>query len=88
MPAGQGWGAFSIAVERAGELGPPLAGALFLLRNKGKNTKGKGSFPLGTPFWWEKRGRWLVRLGFGLRPPGPTPHGPPTGSGEAGEVVC
>ena len=56
-------------------------GALFLWRNRGKNTKGKEvPSPWNPILWWEKRGRWLVRLEPGLRPPEPTPHGPPTGS--------
>ena len=74
-------GFFPYAVGTAGNGGFP-AGALFLGRNRGKNTKGKEVPPPWNPIlWWRNGGRWLGRYGPGLRPPRPTPHGPPTGSG-------
>ena len=47
-----------------------------------RTPRGRRFLPLGTPFSGERNGgRWLGRYGPGLRPPRPTPHGPPPGSG-------
>ena len=63
MPAGQG--AFPLPLERAGNLALP-GGALFLWRNRGKNTKGKEvPSPWNPILWWEKRGK-VVPSGRGL----------------------
>ena len=78
---GGGVGFFPYAVGTAGNGGFP-AGALFLGRNRGKNTKGKEvPSPWNPILWWRNGGRWLGRYGPGLRPQRPTPHGPPTSSG-------
>ena len=66
-------------------------GAPFLWRNGGKSTRGSAPRPRrGKEFLFP--GPFFSRLGWkqrfssiglpGLRPPRPTPHGPPTGSGE------
>ena len=66
MPAGQGGGGlFPLPLERAGNLALP-GGALFLWRNRGKNTKGKEvPSPWNPIFWWEERGK-VVPSGRGL----------------------
>ena len=61
---------------------PSRAGPYFFEEIGGKNTKGKEVPPPWNPIlWWRNGGRWLGRYGPGLRPPRPTPHGPPTSSG-------
>ena len=68
-------------MERAGTE-PSRAGPYFFEEIGERTPRGRRFLPLGTPFSGGKNGgRWLVRLEPGLRPPRPTPHGPPTGSG-------
>ena len=72
---------FSCAVGTAGTW-PSRAGPYFFEEIGERTPRGRRFLPLGTPFSGGKNGgRWLVRLEPGLRPPEPTPHGPPTGSG-------
>ena len=57
-------------------------GPHFLGRNGGKNPRGKRFFPLDSLLWWGCVGEGCTsHLVPGLRPPRPTPHGPPPGSG-------
>ena len=68
-------------LERAGTE-PSRAGPYFLEEIGERTPRGRRFLPLGTPFSGERNGgRWLGRYGPGLRPPRPTPHGPPTSSG-------
>ena len=77
-------GAFSSPsspLERAGTW-PSRAGPYFFEEIGERTPRGRRFLPLGTPFSGGRNGgRWLVRYWPGLRPPRPTPHGPPTGSG-------
>ena len=80
-PGGGACGVLPTSLERAGT-GPSRAGPYFFGEIGERTPRGRRFLPLGTPFSGGKNGgRWLVRLEPGLRPPGPTPHGPPTGSG-------
>ena len=77
------WGRvlFSTPLERAGTV-PSRAGPYFFEEIGERTPRGRRFLPLGTPFSGGRNGgRWLGRYGPGLRPPRPTPHGPPTGSG-------
>ena len=68
-------------LERAGTV-PSRAGPYFFEEIGERTPRGRRFLPLGTPFsGGRNRGRWLGRYGPGLRPPRPTPHGPPTSSG-------
>ena len=68
-------------LERAGTW-PSRAGPYFFEEIGERTPRGRRFLPLGTPFSGGRNGgRWLVRYGPGLRPPRPTPHGPPTSSG-------
>ena len=61
---------------------PSRAGPYFFEEIGERRPRGRRFLPLGTPFSGGRNGgRWLVRYWPGLRPPRPTPHGPPTGSG-------
>ena len=61
---------------------PSRAGPYFFEEIGERTPRGRRFLPLGTPFSGGRNGgRWLVRYWPGLRPPRPTPHGPPTGSG-------
>ena len=68
-PPGRGWGLFPLPLERAGNLALP-GGALFLWRNRGKNTKGKEvPSPWNPILWWEKQGEggwsdWSLACGL------------------------
>ena len=80
-PGGHPGGVLPTPLERAGT-GPSRAGPYFFGEIGERTPRGRRFLPLGTPFSGGKNGgRWLVRLEPGLRPPEPTPHGPPTGSG-------
>ncbi len=82
MPAGQGGGGFFHCRWNGQGTWPSRAGPYFFGEIGERTPRGRRFLPLGTPFSGGKnRGRWLVRLESGLRPPEPTPHGPPTGSG-------
>ena len=79
-PGGHPGGVLPTPLERAGT-GPSRAGPYFFGEIGERTPRGRRFLPLGTPFSGGKNGgRWLVRLEPGLRPPEPTPHGPPTGS--------
>ena len=68
-------------LERAGTV-PSRAGPHFFEEIGERTPRGRRFLPLGTPFSGGRNGgRWLGRYGPGLRPPRPTPHGPPTSSG-------
>ena len=68
-------------LERAGTV-PSRAGPHFFEEIGERTPRGRRFLPLGTPFSGGRNGgRWLVRYWPGLRPPRPTPHGPPTSSG-------
>ena len=72
---------FSCAVGTAGTW-PSRAGPYFFEEIGERTPRGRRFLPLGTPFSGGRNGgRWVGRYGPGLRPPRPTPHGPPTGSG-------
>ena len=72
---------FSCAVGTAGTW-PSRAGPYFFEEIGERTPRGRRFLPLGTPFSGGRNGgRWLVRYWPGLRPPRPTPHGPPTSSG-------
>ena len=72
---------FSCAVGTAGTW-PSRAGPYFFEEIGERTPRGRRFLPLGTPFSGGRNGgRWLGRYGPGLRPPRPTPHGPPTSSG-------
>ena len=78
---GSHWGVCPAPLERRGTE-PSRAGPYFFEEIGERTPRGRRFLPLGTPFSGGRTGeRWLVRLEPGLRPPGPTPHGPPTGSG-------
>ena len=75
------WGSSPAPLERAGTV-PSRAGPYFFEEIGERTPRGRRFLPLGTPFSGGRNGgRWLVRYWPGLRPPRPTPHGPPTGSG-------
>ena len=75
------WGSSPTPLERAGTE-PSRAGPYFFEEIGERTPRGRRFLPLGTPFSGERNGgRWLGRYGPGLRPPRPTPHGPPTSSG-------
>ena len=75
------WGSAPAPLERAGTE-PSRAGPYFFEEIGERTPRGRRFLPLGTPFSGERNGgRWLGRYGPGLRPPRPTPHGPPTSSG-------
>ena len=75
------WGSAPAPLERAGTV-PSRAGPYFFEEIGERTPRGRRFLPLGTPFSGGRNGgRWLVRYWPGLRPPRPTPHGPPTGSG-------
>ena len=81
-PPGRGVGGFFHCRWNGRGIWPSRAGPYFFGEIGEKTPRGRRFLPLGTPFSGGKNGgRWLVRLEPGLRPPGPTPHGPPTGSG-------
>ena len=68
-------------LKRAGTW-PSRAGPYFFEEIGERTPRGRRFLPLGTPFSGGRNGgRWLVRYWPGLRPPRPTPHGPPTSSG-------
>ena len=68
-------------LERAGTLASQ-PGPYFFEEIGERTPRGRRFLPLGTPFSGGRNGgRWLVRYWPGLRPPRPTPHGPPTSSG-------
>ena len=68
-------------LNRAGTW-PSRAGPYFFEEIGERTPRGRRFLPLGTPFSGGRTGgRWSVRYGPGLRPPRPTPHGPPTSSG-------
>ena len=73
---------FSTApLERRGTVASQL-GPYFFEEIGERTPRGRRFLPLGTPFSGGRNGgRWLVRYWPGLRPPRPTPHGPPTSSG-------
>ena len=80
-PGGGACGVLPTSLERAGT-GPSRAGPYFFEEIGERTPRGRRFLPLGTPFSGGRNGgRWLGRYGPGLRPPRPTPHGPPTGSG-------
>ena len=67
-PPGRGVGGFFIAFIAVGTGGNGAlpGGALFLWRNRGKNTKGKEvPSPWNPILWWEERGK-VVPSGRGL----------------------
>ena len=75
------WGSSPAPLERAGTV-PSRAGPYFFEEIGERTPRGRRFLPLGTPFSGGRNGgRWLVRYWPGLRPPRPTPHGPPTSSG-------
>ena len=75
------WGSSPTPLERAGTE-PSRAGPYFFEEIGERTPRGRRFLPLGTPFSGGRNGgRWLGRYGPGLRPPRPTPHGPPTSSG-------
>ena len=68
-------------MERRGT-GASQPGPYFFEEIGERTPRGRRFLPLGTPFSGGRNGgRWLGRYGPGLRPPRPTPHGPPTSSG-------
>ena len=75
------WGSAPAPLERAGTV-PSRAGPYFFEEIGERTPRGRRFLPLGTPFsGGRKGGRQLGRYWPGLRPPRPTPHGPPTSSG-------
>ena len=75
------WGSSPTPLERRGTV-VSQPGPYFLEEIGERTPRGRRFLPLGTPFSGERNGgRWLGRYGPGLRPPRPTPHGPPTSSG-------
>ncbi len=81
LPGGGCCGFSPYAVGTAGNLGLPGRGPISW-EEMGERTPGGGGSSPGTPFsggvvWGEA----VLLLVPGLRPPRPTPHGPPTGSG-------
>ena len=73
---------FSLRRWNGGERGPARPGPHFLGRNGGKNPRGRRFLPRDPLLWWGCVGGGCTSfLVPGLRPPRPTPHGPPTGSG-------
>ena len=81
-PPGRGVGGFFHCRWNGQGTWPSRAGPYFFGEIGERTPRGRRFLPLGTPFSGGKNGgRWLVRLEPGLRPPEPTPHGPPTGSG-------
>ena len=88
MPAGQGGGGlFPLPLERAGNLALP-GGALFLWRNRGKNTKGKEvPSPWNPILWWEKRGKVVGQIGAWPAASRTNASWPAHRLGRAGEVV-
>ena len=83
----RGWRPWSLLgvplapLERQGTVACP-AGAPFLGKKWGKEPPGEEvPSPWNPILWWRNGGRWLGRYRPGLRPPRPTPHGPPTSLG-------
>ena len=89
MPAGQGGGGlFPLPLERAGNLALP-GGALFLWRNRGKNTKGKEvPSPWNPILWWEEWGKVVSQVGAWPAASKTNASWPAHQLGRAGEVVC
>ena len=73
---------FSLRRWNGREPWPARPGPHFLGRNGGKNPRGRRFLPRDPLLWWGCVGGGCTSfLVPGLRPPRPTPHGPPTGSG-------
>ena len=86
--AGGGVGFFPYAVGTAGNGGFP-AGALFLGRNRGKNTKGKEvPSPWNPILWWEERGKVVGSVWAWPAASKTNASWPAHRLGRAGEVVC
>ncbi len=85
---GGGVGFFPYAVGTAGNGGFP-AGALFLGRNRGKNTKGKEvPSPWNPILWWEEWGKVVGQVGAWPAASKTNASWPAHQLGRAGEVVC
>ncbi len=84
---GSHWGVLPGAVGTGGNGALP-GGALFLGRNRGKNTKGKEvPSPWNPILWWEERGKWFRQVGAWPAASKTNASWPAHQLGRAGEVV-
>ena len=90
-PPGRGVGGFFIAFIAVGTGGNGAlpGGALFLWRNRGKNTKGKEvPSPWNPILWWEEQGKVIGSVWAWPAASKTNASWPAHRLGRAGEVVC